>query len=311
MGRGNDNRVETESVVTIYKNAVRPSEVDSNEKRQSSSSEEQMDTSDEIEKHLDGMNMEAESQGQFKVNHFIVDQQGSQGRDRSRDRSMTPEQPQSSSMQHGGTRLMRAKEMVRDAEVSKARIYDVPDKENDLSSHNRVVYHSSLLDEDYLLVGNYLDDNTRHKIGNAEYVDFAKLVPKDRVANEDNQRMEIVNRGGMTYWLQVGDHEGTVISNYSRWEQAFHVFNNVYTSFHPHRAGELIQYGHVIHTASQSFIWENVYRYDCDFRTHMSRHHMNCSWGVILQQAWSMFLKDKISGGGGRGSGQPGSSGGT
>ena len=156
-----------------------------------------------------------------------------------------------------------------------------------------------------------MDDNTRHKIGNAEYVDFAKLMPKDRVANEDDQRMEIVNRGGMTYWLPVGDHEGTVISNYSRWEQAFRVFNNVYTSFHPHRAGELIQYGHVIHTASQSFIWENVYRYDCDFRTHMSRHHMNHSWGVILQQAWSMFLKDKISRGGGRGSGQPGSSGGT
>ena len=72
------------------------------------------------------------------------------------------------------------------------------------------------------------------------------------------------------------------------------MFSHIYMPFHPNRAEELIQYNHIIHTAAQIFAWENVYRYDREFRTHMSRHHLNRSWGVILQQAWSMFLKDKI-----------------
>ena len=50
------------------------------------------------------------------------------------------------------------------------------------------------------------------------------------------------------------------------------------------------------------FIWENVYAYDMDFRIHMSRHPER-SWGIILQQAWSMRLQDRINkftNGGGR-----------
>ena len=56
---------------------------------------------------------------------------------------------------------------------------------------------------------------------------------------------------------------------------------------------ELIQYCHVIHTASLTFAWENVYYYDCEFRIHMSKYPER-SWAVILQQAWNLRLKDKI-----------------
>ena len=87
----------------------------------------------------------------------------------------------------------------------------------------------------------------------------------------------------------------TSINSFIKWEQAFRVFSSIYTAFHPARAGELIQYNHIIHSASQMFAWENIYRYDREFRIHMSRHHMNRSWAVILQQVWSMFSKDKVS----------------
>ena len=158
-----------------------------------------------------------------------------------------------------------------------------------------ITYHSSLLDEDYLLVGNYIDELTRNKIGNGEYVDFAKLMPRDKLNLEEDHRMEIVNRGGMTYWVPAAECENTVINSFMKWEQAFRVFSNVYTAFHPKRAGELIQYNHIIHTASQSYSWDNVYRYDREFRIHMSKHHLNHSWAVILQQAWMMFLKDRVT----------------
>lgn len=40
--------------------------------------------------------------------------------------------------------------------------------------------------------------------------------------------------------------------------------------------------------------WDNVYTYDKEFRIHMS-HYPQRNWSIILQQAWSMYLNDKIS----------------
>ena len=55
----------------------------------------------------------------------------------------------------------------------------------------------------------------------------------------------------------------------------------------------MLQYSDIIHHASQLFIWENVYAYDIDFRIHMSKHPER-SWGIILQQAWSLQLQDRV-----------------
>ena len=106
--------------------------------------------------------------------------------------------------------------------------------------------------------------------------------------------MEMTNKGGLSYWVPVSEHEVVAITSYSKWEQAYRVFSNIYTEYFPSRSNELIQYNHVIFTASQTFSWDNVHRYDHNFRMHMAQHQ-NQNWGVILQQAWSMFLKDKIN----------------
>ena len=49
----------------------------------------------------------------------------------------------------------------------------------------------------------------------------------------------------------------------------------------------------MIHSASTAYIWENVYCYDKEFRQHISRFPTRM-WNVILQQAWTMILKDRI-----------------
>ena len=65
---------------------------------------------------------------------------------------------------------------------------------------------------------------------------------------------------------------------------------NIYVRAHPDRASEMLQYNHIIEIAPSSFNWEQVYRYNREFRLHMSAHpHRN--WGIILQQAWSLYLK--------------------
>ena len=96
---------------------------------------------------------------------------------------------------------------------------------------------------------------------------------------------------GKTYWVPVGDTVS--VNNFTKWEQAFRVFLDIYNRHHPHRSTELIQYNHMIHTASLTYIWDNVCAYDKDFRLHMARYP-DRSWGIILQQAWAMRLKDKI-----------------
>ena len=105
--------------------------------------------------------------------------------------------------------------------------------------------------------------------------------------------MEIVSRGSATYFVPVSDWDTTAITNFGKWEQAFRVFSNIYTRAYPGKASELIQYNHIIYTASCSYIWDNVYTYDREFRMHISNFPQR-SWSVILQQAWSMYLKDRI-----------------
>ena len=127
-----------------------------------------------------------------------------------------------------------------------------------------------------------------------DYVDFSKLLPYNKVSIEDDHRMEMVNYGGQTFWVPASDKNQISISNFSKWEQAFRVFSNIYTQQHQGRASELIQYNHIIHTAFLTFAWDNVYQYDKEFRLHLSRHPEH-SWSVILQQAWTMYLKDRVS----------------
>ena len=116
--------------------------------------------------------------------------------------------------------------------------------------------------------------------------DLFKLLPKDRILVEEDGQMELVIKDGKTFWAPVSD--SVSINNFSKWEQAFRIFCNIYNQEFPNKATELIQYNHVIHTIALTYTWDNVYSYDKEFRLHMSKHHPNCSWSDILQQAWLM-----------------------
>ena len=105
--------------------------------------------------------------------------------------------------------------------------------------------------------------------------------------------MELTNKNGMTYWTPVMDKDLGTITNFLKWEIGIWVFSNIYTTKFPHKATELIQYSHVIHTASLMYISDNVYMYDKEFKMHIS-HHPQRSWSTILQQAWNLRLREKL-----------------
>ena len=85
------------------------------------------------------------------------------------ERQMTPQQ--------------RAEQMIKDAENAKARIMNTPG-----NSHckpidiNREFVHSVMVDESYSVIAAHIDEATYDKIIQCKYMDFAKLIPKDKIA---------------------------------------------------------------------------------------------------------------------------------
>ena len=141
--------------------------------------------------------------------------------------------------------------MVREVEDSRARVYDI--KGNDMINLPEVVNEklgelrvqlqgnqrhlvgpqtSAYMDEDYMLVASHVNRWTRQKIINREFVDFNKLLKKDRVSDDEGyQRMTMINKGGYSYWVPMTE-KGT-INGYTKWDQAFRVFLDIYTGKFP------------------------------------------------------------------------------
>ena len=261
----------TRSLVTIYDNAV--------PKRTSSSLEEgdvnlnssdeamPLDIGKEIEVFIADSRCHAESRQQSRLARLDEQPSTSAGRNEFSVQQITPEK--------------RMQDMVRQAEAAKARIFATPGMSN-----------SAAIDESYIVVGAHLDSNTIEKISKGEYVDFSKLLPRDRIASADEEcKLELVFKNGKAFWTPAS-HTVT-INNFLKWEQAFRVYSNIYCKTNPSRAPELIEYNHIIHTISLAYVWDNVYNYDKEFRLHMARNPQR-SWAIILQQAWSLRLRDRL-----------------
>ena len=160
----------------------------------------------------------------------------------------------------------RMERAIREAEQGKTRIFQTPGRELlDLQSS---YVHSAMVDQDYYVLAAHLDESVQNKITRGEYVDFAKLIPKDQIITEEEQKLQMVVKGGQTFWTPM--NEGLAITSYGKWEQAFRVYMDVYVRAHPGRSSELIQYEHIISTIASQFVWENVYAYDKDFCIHMA-----------------------------------------
>ena len=187
-----------------------------------------------------------------------------------------------------------AEDLIREAEKSKARMHEVPGKLPQFINKDHAFIHSALVDQNYLTVASHISKSLKEKIQGFEYVDFSKLLPRDKVIDEDDDRMTWVNKGGFPMMVPASDREATgAITSITKWDQAFRVYSDILTTRHPNKINELLQYSHVISTAAQSYTWTNVYSYDRAFRIHISEYPAR-SWGVILQQAWNMRLVDKI-----------------
>ena len=148
-------------------------------------------------------------------------------------------------------------------------------------------------DDQFFHITCHIDSALKVKIEQGEFVDLEKLLPKDptRKAVDDN-RMELVNRDGSTFFIPAVDKEAK-ISNVRKWEQAFRVYAAIYSRANPHRAAEIWQYVYTINLAASSFVWDNVANYDFTFRQLMAKYPSR-SWALIYNQMWNLAMREPL-----------------
>ena len=76
---------------------------------------------------------------------------------------------------------------IKEAEVNKANIF--PPKGNENPAVN--FYSTVHMDQDYLVIGNHIDTVLQNKIMEENYVDFSKLIPRDRIVTEE-EKVELI-----------------------------------------------------------------------------------------------------------------------
>ena len=153
----------------------------------------------------------------------------------------------------------------------------------------------SYMDQDDLFfhVTCHIEPTLHLKIEKGEFIELEKLLVKDRVANRnDEQRMEMVNRDGSTFFVPASNKE-LKITGIRKWEQAFRVYAAIYSKANPHRASEIWQYVDIIHMAAAAYTWENVSFYDTTFRRLMAEYPQR-SWAKTYTQMWHIAMRDPI-----------------
>ena len=130
--------------------------------RDSSSSEDKIDTSDEL--------MEIDLSDEF-----IADCS----------RRKTDRNDQHKSTDHRqrqeevAKQLSHGDQIIRDAEASKARMLRTPGECNLEFLERQEKQHSAVVDKNYMVVGAHLDESIHQRIVNNEYIDFSKLLNRE------------------------------------------------------------------------------------------------------------------------------------
>ena len=200
---------ETQSELTVYRNAVQ-------KKREgSSSSEEDINTSgDDQNNTFDCTEREINRQAVRHEEDRIKPSQKDLNEASTSQAGVGESQP---TLTRKDFAEARAEQLIKEVEAAKARAYEVSGNGNEVnelrssvidrgiaqirndvrqSSKERVGCHD--VDDDYLLVASHLDETIRMKIIKQEYVDFSKLLRRDRPRGDDDlchQKMVMINGG--------------------------------------------------------------------------------------------------------------------
>ena len=93
-------------------------------------------------------------------------------------------------------------------------------------------------DDEFVYLSSHVDKAIRDKIHNGEVdIDLSKLIIKCKLSLDN--KLEIINKEGKSFFVPATECEIPVINSFKRWEQAFHIFSGIYTKNRPERVNQL------------------------------------------------------------------------
>lgn len=191
----------------------------------------------------------------------------------------------------------QAKRMLAEHESKERRdkiLLDAELHRAELLKPGKVNLMHLVLDAKHKSLGSHIDQATELKIINNEFIDLERLLPKKGRHRFRNRKkgLAMINNNGRPEFIE--DDDGTDITSYIKWEEAFEIFASIYIRGNPGRAHELYDYKHTIRDASTDYIWDNVYDYDIEFRTHMAKCKGKRSWSAKMNDEWSRYMKNHL-----------------
>ena len=159
-------------------------------------------------------------------------------------------------------------QMIKEAELGKAEIYKPPGKLTGSVVHNM---SQAEMDEEFFHSSSHVDATLVTKIIKGEYVDLHKLLPKEKILHDEGE-LQLLHKEGNTFFALVSEKETPSINSLKHWEQAFEIYAEIYVEHNPERLAELFAYISTIRRAAMTFVWDNVYLYDCTFRRNIAKY---------------------------------------
>ena len=171
-------------------------------------------------------------------------------------------------------------------------------KQNDVNVDEagvpEVDHKACWLDGDFFDLSANVDELLTSKIGKGKFIDSDKLyaIRKSiKGADEDaEKKYQWVHKDGESYWQEVVNKDSKV-NNFRKWELGFRIYAQVFSQVNPHRGAEIWQYVDTIQDAASHFQWDNVARYDYNFRQLMEKRPERC-WGTTNTQLWTKCMKN-------------------
>lgn len=152
--------------------------------------------------------------------------------------------------------------------------------------------HDLSCDDKLFQLTAHVDSTLILQIKNGEYVDFAKLLPREKVTPaQDQGKFQIVDDEGKPAFALYTPKDLYSINSFKKWELAFDIFAKIYADFYPLRAPELLEYKHIIRRGVELLPWTNVYNYDQIFRQHLEKNPGR-TWSKKHHETWTNHVTD-------------------
>jgi hypothetical protein len=134
-----------------------------------------------------------------------------------------------------------------------------------------------------------VSQQTKDKIWNFEYTDFAQLIKQNgQYYNNIEQKQNIILENGK---LVISNRSSKLksVDNIDLWTQSFTNFSKILIQKHPLLASDLLTYMSIIRGAVADTPFERIYQYDRQFRLCLAQNHIK-SWAQMDGFLWLQFI---------------------